>query len=295
MRRLVRLPVHVLVGVAALGIGCQREEQYHGRPLSHWVAALRNPDPAVRAEAVDAITESSPRSAATVNLLLDALAAERDTSLHPAFAGALSRLGAASVAAVPRLTELLRDEHTEIREAAASALGNIGSAASPAVPELARALRDCCHDVRASAAEALGRMGPAAAAAVPALVEALEDPISWVRLKSADALIAIGPTSREAAVGLTKSLGDRREDVRVAAAAGLSGYGSSVPDAIPVLRRMVTSDPFPTVRIAAANALGAMVPASRSALPDLMTAQRDSDFAVRRAVRDAIARIGVTP
>lgn len=278
----------------AFALGCQDEEKYHDKPLEYWVAALRNPNPAVRAEAVEAIAEASPRTTKTVDLLLNALATESDSSLHPVFAHALGQLGEAAAPAVPRLAELLRDDHREIREAAAAALGNIGSAASAAVPALARALDDCCHDVRAGAAEALGRIGPAASDAVPALIEALDDPISWVRLQSAEALVSIRPRSRDAAAAFTRALRDPREEVRAAAAKGLSQFGASAADALPALGHLLSTDPFPTVRIAAAKALGDMAPASRSELRNLMAAQSDSDFAVRAAVRDAIAKIGPT-
>lgn len=195
MSRLLRRAVYSLFGFA-LAVGCEGEARYHDKPLEYWVAALRSPDAKTRAAAVEAIAEASPRTRKTVDLLLDALSVEADTSLHPMFAQALGRLGEAAAPAVPRLAALLRDDHLEIREPAAVALGNIGSAASPAVPDLARALHDCCHDVRAQAAESLGRIGPAAGGAAPALIEAMNDPISWVRLKSAEALIAIGLTRR---------------------------------------------------------------------------------------------------
>ena len=282
----------VTLGTLGLVVACQKEDLYHDKPLAYWVAALRSPDPAVRAEAVEAIGEASPRTTKTVDLLLSALATEADSSLHPRFASALGRLGEAAAPAVPRLAELLRDDHQEVREAAAAALGNIGPAASPAAGALARALRDCCHDVRAGAAEALGRVGPGASEAVPALVEALGDPISWVRLQSATALVAIKPQSRDAADGFTRALGDSREEVRAMAAIGLSQYGTSAANAVPALRPLLANDPYPAVRASAAKALGAMAPASRAALPELLSAQRDTDFAVRAAVRDAIAKIG---
>jgi HEAT repeat protein len=282
----------VTLGTLGLVAACRKEDLYHDKPLAYWVAALRSPDPTLRAEAVEAIGEASPRTTETVNLLLNTLATESDSSLHPNFASALGRLGEAAAPAVPRLAELLRDDHEEVRVAAAAALGNIGAAASHAVWALAHALRDCCHDVRAGAAEALGRIGPGASEAVPALIDALGDPISWVRLQSATALVAIKPQSRDAAEGFTRALGDSREEVRAMAAIGLSQYGASAVGAAPVLRRLLADDPYPAVRIAAAKALGTMGPASRAALPELLSAQRDSDFAVRAAVREAIAKIG---
>ena len=291
MSHRVRLAALGVLGLA-VALACRHEEQYHDKPLEYWVAALQSPDAVTRAEAGEAIAEASPRTHKTVDLLLNALSAESDTNLHPVFAQALGRLGEAAAPAVPRLAALLRDDHLAIREAAATALGNIGSAASPAVPDLARALRDCCHDVRAEAAEALGRLGPAASSATPALIEAMNDPISWVRLKSAEALVAIGPRSDAVATAFTRALGDSREEVRATAARGLSHTAVPTPGALAALAHLLSTDPYPAVRTGAANALGAMTPASRTQLPALMAAQRDSDFTVRAAVRDAIAKIG---
>ena len=231
----------------AFAMGCEREARYHDQPLEYWVAALRSPDATTRAKAVEAIAEASPRTRKTVDLLLDALSVEADTSLHPMFAQALGRLGEAAAPAVPRLAALLRDDHLEIREAAAVALGNIGRAASPAVPDLARALRDCCHDVRAQAAEALGRIGPAASGAAPALIEAMNDPISWVRLKSAEALVAVGSRSDAVAAAFTRALTDSREEVRATAATGLSRSEVPPSGALPELARLLSNDPYPVV------------------------------------------------
>jgi HEAT repeat protein len=275
----------------AVASACGGEERYHDKPLEYWVAALRSSDAAIRAEAVDVIAEASPRTKETVDLLLNALSAESDTSLHPKFAQALGRLGSAAAPAVPQLATLLRDDHIEIREAAAIALGNIGPAAASAVPDLTRALRDCCHDVRAEAAVALGRIGQPAIDAVPALIEAMNDPISWVRLQSVEALVTLQPRTQAVISAYTRALADTREEVRAAAAIGLSKTGASTSSALSSLARLLSTDPYPAVRIAAATALGALAPASRSELQVLMTAQSDSNFAVRAAVRDAIAMV----
>ena len=289
-----RFLIGFLVILGALGVSnaCAREEQYHGRPLEYWVQALHDSNPKVRAEAIDAIAEAAPRSSRTVNILLDALSSESDSSLHPVFANALGQLRGVAAPAVRRLIALLSDSHIEIREAAAEALGNIGAPAVEAVPALSAALRDCCHDVRAAAADALGRMGPTASAAVPALSAALSDPISWVRLKSVEALVAIHSKSPIALAAFERALSDSREEVRAVAATGVAQFGGDAARTVPMLARLLTTDPYPVVRVAGAHALGELGAVSRSALPELQRAQRDSDFAVRRAVRDALGRIG---
>lgn len=289
-----RLRIGLLVGVSLLGssTACAREERYHDRPLEYWVQALHDSNPQIRAEAIEAVAEAAPRSSRTVNILLDALSSEADSSLHPVFANALGQLRGVAAPAVPRLIALLSDSHIEIREAAAEALGNIGAPAVAAVPALSATLRDCCHDVRAAAADALGRMGPSASAAVPALSASLSDPISWVRLKSVEALVAIHSGSPIALAAFERALSDSREEVRAVAATGVSQFGGAAARTVPILAHLLTTDPYPMVRIAGAHALGELGLSSRSALPELQRAQRDSDFAVRRAVRDALVRIG---
>ena len=101
-------------------------------------------------------------------------------------ARALARLGPEAKAAVPALSEALKDEEAFVRGYAASALSGIGPAA---VPALSKALKDEERDVRVSAAAALARLGPAEAkAAVPALSEALKDEVANVRRAAARAL-----------------------------------------------------------------------------------------------------------
>lgn len=293
MKRRFWLVLVIISGTLGVGTACaSKEQQYHGRPLEYWFQALYDSNPKVRAEAIDAIAGLAPRSTRTVNMLLSALSSESDSSLHPVFASALGRLGHVAAPAVPRLAALLSDSHIEVREAAAEALGNIGAPAAGSVPALSAALCDCCHDVRAAAADALGRMGPSASAAVPALSETLGDPISWVRLKSVEALVAIHSGSPVALAAFERALSDSREEVRAVAATGIARFDGDVARTVPMLARLLTTDPFPMVRIAGAQALGELGTVSRSALPELQLAQRDSDFAVRRAVRDALVRIG---
>jgi HEAT repeat protein len=105
------------------------------------------------------------------------------------------------------LTEVIKNnkEYEYVRASAADALGQIGPAAQAAVPPLTEALKNQNEDICASAAYALGRIGSAAQAAVPALSEAFKDeskaPI--FRLNAAMALQRIG--SEEAVSVLIES------------------------------------------------------------------------------------------
>jgi HEAT repeat protein len=111
-----------------------------GVALPAVIAALKDPDPRVRA------------SAAT----------------------ALGLMGSAAAPAVPRLVAVLKDTEGTVNYSAAEALGRIGPLAAAAVPDLIEAMGN--PRVRYDAVLALGRIGPGAIAAVPALTEARNDP-----------------------------------------------------------------------------------------------------------------------
>ena len=101
---------------------------------------------------------------------------------------ALSTIGEA---AVPALSESLRDPEQDVRRHAAIALSKIGPSASAAVPALIEALVDPDRHMQQTAAEALGEIGPSASAAVPALIEALVDPDRHMQQTAAEALCKI--------------------------------------------------------------------------------------------------------
>ena len=105
------------------------EPVYEGKPLSEWIAQLRDLAP-------------QDRSAA---------------------AYAISGIGPAAKRSVPALVTLLRDESPNVRYAAAWALGELGPAASEAIPALTRAQEEDEHvDVRWSAKKALRKIRKAA-------------------------------------------------------------------------------------------------------------------------------------
>ena len=124
--------------------------------------AAADPDPRVRAVAVDALAEQPAQDA--------------------------------SVAA---LVGALDDSDPWVRRHAADALGTLGS--PTAADGLARRLADPEAFVRHNAATALMKLGPSAAAAVPALIPALRDPDRYTRAMAGLALRRIGgPEATEA-------------------------------------------------------------------------------------------------
>jgi HEAT repeat protein len=218
----IRVSLLIVVGTAMSGaVSCSREQQVDGHPIAYWAQALKSPDPATRAAAAKRFVEVAPRSRATAQVLVSALATESNHNVHVTIAQALGSLGPAAAGSVPGLSRLLLDEHPDVRRAAAEALGNLGPIAASAVPALAVATRDHDHEVRIQAAEALGNIGPAARSATAALAEAIHDPISDMRLVSVTALGRLGQPDGAIVDAYAHALRDPWEEVQLMACKGL--------------------------------------------------------------------------
>jgi HEAT repeat protein len=87
----------------------------------------------------------------------------------------LGKCGPAAKVAVPRLTEMLKDNYASARVQAALALWRIDRY-KDAIPLLIEMLEVPEFGARYPAVTALGEIGPAAKAAIPALLQAREDP-----------------------------------------------------------------------------------------------------------------------
>src|SRR5262245_35577210 len=99
-----------LVGFTTLLNGCGSKAPLtaHGKPVSHWVWALQDPDPKVRQKAVVA----------------------------------LGHVGTADPAAIPAVTGAVKDRDAGVRRAAVLALLAIGPEARDALPALTEAQKD---------------------------------------------------------------------------------------------------------------------------------------------------------
>jgi hypothetical protein len=145
---------------------------YRGRPLSYYIAQLKNSSPEDRAGVLRAIGNFGLDGATAVTLLANALS-DGSPDVRGAAAGALAQVGSPAATAVPGLAKLLADSAPRVRSVAAVALKNMGRASAPALPQLVAALDDPVDYVRAAAADALGAIGPSARAAVPPLIQRL--------------------------------------------------------------------------------------------------------------------------
>ena len=96
----------------------------HGKPVEHWVQALRDPDAKLRKRAADV----------------------------------LGNIGAADPAVVPALAGAVQDGDRAVRQAAVLALLKMGPDARPATPALRAACKDGDATVRSYATKALAKI-----------------------------------------------------------------------------------------------------------------------------------------
>ena len=233
---------------------------------------------------------------------------------------AVSALAQLGKAAVPHLTLALQEKDPHVRAAAAFSLGRIGLEAAPAVPGLALALQDEEVGVRIEATVALRRIGPRAWAAVPALIQSLEDPDPSVRSYASTSLSEIGTPNVWALVNLinrgdltvqkaaTKALVQNDRMLRLTAATfrklaqsedaasrelALETLGILRADDDATLSTLGTAlkDGDPKVRLAAVNALISVYWKAQAVLPALTACLEDQSPDVRAAAKEALGQI----
>ena len=123
------------------------------------LARTHDKEPGVRLKAFETLMRVQDPDTAMVNLLGSALA-DSTSSVRSGVAYLLAGLRARAAAAAPALAALLRDPDTEVRSAAAFALGEIGPAACAALPALRAAQNDSDREVRTRARVAISRIDP---------------------------------------------------------------------------------------------------------------------------------------
>jgi HEAT repeat protein len=97
----------------------------HGKPVSHWVGALRDSDARVRKRAVAALGNVGPADKAAIPALIEAVK-DRDATVRGEAILALLKLGPAAKDAIPVLTQAQRDRDAQVRSYATKALEKIG-------------------------------------------------------------------------------------------------------------------------------------------------------------------------
>ena len=202
----------------------------------------------------DVISRIGPAAAPLIDQVLAAPESD-DWDLQWAAADALGSMGSSDSAVLAALTAALGHDSSIVVSAAATALARIGAAAVPVLSDILRQP----EDPRAEwAADALGRIGPAAHAAAELLRAQLHSPRPGLSAWSAIALAKI--TGDERTVPMLVTLLERmdRADLRQEAALGLKAIGPRASGAAGALEAL-RHDPSDDVRAAAEAALSAVL------------------------------------
>lgn len=248
---------------------------------------LEDPDLLIQLDAVDLAARLGPNAAQIVPALCQVL---RGTGRHAAERAA-EILGHAGPVAVPGLTSLLREGDVAVRLRAAECLAGIGPGAAGAIPELAGALRDPDPGVRLAAVRALAATSPESRTAVLPLAEALSLGGEEACGLALEGLERFGPAAHEAAPFLVRAVDAGTPAVRRGAIRVLGAIGSMAGE--PAAQRLIAAlrDPDPSLREAAAVALGQMTWHARAAAPELVRALEDESPAVSAAAQAALKRL----
>jgi HEAT repeat protein len=211
------------------------------RPVADWLGRLTSTDPAVRREAVEALSDASTGLADLLRRLGGAVGTPAEPADRAALIAALGRAGAQTQSAVAAVhayvkAAVLTDPTEAVRSAGLNALAVLGPRAKTEVPALVAALKDELADVRAEAARTLGGLGPDARDAIPALIPVTEyDPNPRVRVEAAAALWRIDHHPGKVVPTCVAALASVDEVVRWVAADCLGEIGPDARAAVPAL------------------------------------------------------------
>ena len=118
------------LALAGLAAGCHRDavptaRYFDGQPVSHWLEAVKSPDPKTREKAVDVLGNVGPADPAAIPALTGAVR-DKDAAVRDAAVLALSKIGPPAAAALPALQEATKDPNPAVRTHAATAVERVG-------------------------------------------------------------------------------------------------------------------------------------------------------------------------
>ena len=266
-----------------------KEPTYQGKTLGEWMIIAKNEDTAARADAALAIGNMGPTAEAAIPVLTDLLK-DRFAGISQLAMEALIKIGRP---AIPALKGMLKDENKSARHYAADCLLGIspnGPEATAAFETTMELLTDKDAVVRCWAADDL--RGPQAKAAIPALMECFKDKNGLVRCAAASALWRISsnePEKKKGIAALVELATDKDAEVRHDAARVLGRIG---PEVIPILTELLSSKDW-KIRYAVAEAFQNLVPQENdsTAVPVLLGLFKDENALVRCAAASALWKI----
>jgi HEAT repeat protein len=237
-------------------------DQFDGKRLDAWVAALSDEDGLTRIRAATAVAHFGPKAKGAVPALLVIVKNRDDLAWHAAVA-ALGAIGPDASAAAPALAKLLEDEDASVRALAAATLGKLGRGGRSAVAAVLELLADPDKEVRRVAASALA--GGLARANVAAVLAAVRDGRASAA-QASEWLARLGPDDARAVPALSRALKSPEPRVRELSADGLRRIGGAAKGTLPALRPML-EDTDEAVRAAAGRAVAELERAAEVPLP----------------------------
>ncbi len=212
----------------------------------------------------------------------------------------LGRFGPEVAAALPVLRRALDDPDREVRVNAVEGLGALGPAAKEALPKVAHlAENDPHHAVRSSTVEALARIAGDGNEVVPHLRRLLDDEYASIRQWAITHLAQAKPDPEKLVPLLIGALDDEDPGVRAAAIESLTALGPNAAPATGALVALLDDETLYTrtsldlggltmtgwqfpVRDLVPDALAAIGPGAKAALPALRDLMRSGDHVMRR-------------
>lgn len=271
-----------------------REQRARGKEAAQWLldngASLEglcaDADFEVRAAAANILSNMGEEGAAKAASFLSS----SDWRCRCTAVETLAKFGKAAAKHSEALAAMLGDSESLVRMAATSALGKLGTSAAP---HCAKALKSDKAREREAAAEALGQMGPAAAAEYAADIAALLMDSDWqVPTAAANALQRLGPSAAASHCVEVLKKCNQTSRAAVAEALGRLGGEETANQILPLLRHGDEA-----IRKYAVDAMGFLGSdsVSQQHVAALMAMRSDEDRDVRRAVREAIHKLGHGP
>ena len=231
-------------------------------------ALLKDANATKRQRAARALGRMGPDASPAISALIDAA---RTSSADAVIAHALADIGPS---ALPPVLAALQNASPADAERLVGLLRGFGTAA---VPVLTEALKNSAAPVRAASARALGGMGRDARPAIEPLFSQASDKEPVARAAALRALVALAGDSQRLKPLLDSALRDSAAEVRRAGAAGLAGYGGANALGVVGLVELL-DDESPASRRSAIEELGNMGAAAAPALPAMMERLGDAEL-----------------
>lgn len=200
-------------------------------------------------DAIDALAAMGRRAAPAIDTLRAALKSP-EPMVRARAARALGNIGPEAKSAAGDLADVLADEDPLVRRWVVDALGDIKLDQDVIVPLMLKALGDKDPSVVLPALRTMAETGPDV---VPAMVKALEDERTqyWALL----VLHEMGEDAKPAIPAIQKTLDSELQEVRLEAALTLGNMGELAADSAPAIAKLL-QDQESGVRLGAVFALG---------------------------------------